>query len=75
MKGTGICPKCGGRDILKVKGDAGPYGTGSNIKAGLTIFSSILVDRYICCNCGYVESWINKDDISKLKKSNRIQKL
>ncbi len=75
MKTTGTCPKCGGRDVLKVKGDSGPYGVGSNIKTGITIFSAVLVDRYICCGCGYVENWIDKEAISKLRKSGRIQKL
>ncbi len=75
MKRAGTCPKCGGHEILKVRGNAGPYGSGNNIQIGLTIFSSILVDRYVCCGCGYTEEWIDKEDISKLRKSDRIQKL
>lgn len=27
------------------------------------------VNRYICCNCGYCEEWIDKEDISKIKNS------
>ncbi len=67
MKNTGICPKCNGNDILKIKGKAGAYGSGNNIQVGLTIFSAVLVDRYVCCSCGYSEEWINKEDIQTLK--------
>ncbi len=68
MKNTGVCPKCGGNDILVVPGKAGAYGTGNNIPTGLTIFSSVMVDRYVCCSCGFSEEWIDKKDIKKLKK-------
>ncbi|OUQ59577.1 hypothetical protein B5E58_03850 [Tyzzerella sp. An114] len=67
MKNTGICPKCNGNDILKVPGKSGAYGSGNNIQVGLTIFSAVLVDRYVCCSCGYSEEWINKEDIETLK--------
>ncbi len=67
MKNTGICPKCNCNDILKIKGKAGAYGSGNNIQVGLTIFSAVLVDRYVCCSCGYSEEWINKEDIQTLK--------
>ena len=67
MKNTGICPKCNGNDILKIKGKVGAYGSGNNIQVGLTIFSAVLVDRYVCCSCRYSEEWINKEDIQTLK--------
>ena len=67
MKNTGICPKCNDNDILKVPGKSGAYGSGNNIQVGLTIFSAVLVDRYVCCSCGYSEEWINKEDIETLK--------
>lgn len=68
MKNTHICPKCGGTDILMIPGKAGAYGTGNNIQVGMTNLSAILVDRYLCCACGYSEEWIDKEDIPKLKK-------
>ena len=68
MKNTHICPKCGGTDILMIPGKAGAYGTGNNIQVGMTNLSAILVDRYLCCSCGYSEEWIDKEDIPKLKK-------
>lgn len=68
MKKTRICPKCNSTEILKVDGDVRGYGAGNNIQAGMTIFSAILVDRYVCCKCGYTEEWIDTKDVDKLKK-------
>ena len=69
MKNTGICPKCGSTDLLLVAGDVGPYGSGNNICPEGTIFSAVKVHRYLCCDCGFSEEWIDKEDISKLKKA------
>lgn len=67
MKATEKCPKCAGTDIFVIKGYAGPYGSGNNIKVGLTIFSSVGVDRYVCGRCGYTEEWIAREDIEKVR--------
>lgn len=69
MKNNTQCPKCNSQDILKIPGDVRGYGAGNNIMTGGTIFSAIKVDRYLCCDCGYSEEWIEKRaDIEKLKK-------
>ncbi len=68
MKTTHTCPKCGWKDILFVPGEARAYGVGNNIMAGATIFSAVLVNRYICRSCGYSEEWIDKEDLPKLEK-------
>ena len=68
MKIKKMCPKCNGTDIILVPGKAGAYGVGNNIQVGLTTFSAVLVDRYVCCDCGYSDEWIAKEDIQILKK-------
>ncbi len=68
MKATHICPKCNETDILRIPGRSGAYGTGNNIQTGMSIFSAVLVNRYVCCSCGYSEEWIEKEDIPTLKK-------
>ncbi len=68
MKNKRICPKCNSSDILVVPGTSEAYGVGNNIRVGATIFSSVMVDRYVCCACGYSEEWIDREDIAKLKK-------
>ena len=67
MKETKKCPKCKSEDIMRVNGSSRGYGAGNNIMIGMTVFSAINVNRYICCNCGFCEEWINKEDIPKLK--------
>ncbi|ONI39087.1 hypothetical protein AN639_02565 [Candidatus Epulonipiscium fishelsonii] len=67
MKNTNICPKCQDKDILMIPGTIDVYRTGNNIHVGW-FCSPILVNRYVCCNCGYSEEWIDKEDIPKLKK-------
>ena len=67
MKVRKVCPKCNGTDILRIEGKAGAYGVGNNIMTGMTVFSAVLVHRYVCCRCGYNEEWIDKQDIQKLK--------
>ena len=68
MKNKKICPKCNGTEIILVPGQAGAYGVGNNIQVGWSNFSAILVNRYVCCDCGYSEEWIDKEDLQTLKK-------
>ncbi len=75
MKNARNCPKCGGTDIIRIDGDAKAYGAGNNIMVGLTIFSAVKVNRYVCCDCGFTEEWIDKKDIEKLKNSNKAKEV
>lgn len=69
MRISKVCPKCNSRDILRIPGEKGAYGTGNNINVGMTILSAVKVTRYLCCQCGYSEEWIDeKEDIEKLRK-------
>ncbi|WP_308749253.1 hypothetical protein [uncultured Anaerococcus sp.] len=68
MKNSNKCPKCGSSDIIKIPGHAGAYGSGNNIMVGMTIKSAVLVDRYLCADCGYSEEWVDTDYIDKIKK-------
>ena len=69
------CPKCGSYDILYAKGSAESYGAGSNIMCGLTTYSAVDVDRYICGNCGYIEHFVREADIERLRSSKKIKSL
>lgn len=68
MKFTGICPKCGNSDIIRIEGQSRAYGAGNNIPVGLTIFSAIKVHRYLCTGCGFSEEWIDLEDIPTLEE-------
>jgi len=66
MKNTNICPKCQSTDILRIEGQYSHDDIGNNIKVG--IFGQAIVHKYLCCECGYTEEWVNKDDIERIKK-------
>ena len=68
MKQSKRCPKCGGTDILRIEGKCGAYGVGNNIPTGSIFLNAVLVHRYLCCDCGYSEEWIDKEDIPTLVK-------
>ncbi|MEO8147223.1 MAG: hypothetical protein ABI723_06280 [Bacteroidia bacterium] len=68
MKNNSTCPKCKTNDIIRIPGYSGPDGLGNNIRLGFFRFYSVKVTRYVCCNCGFSEEWIdNSNDIEKLK--------
>lgn len=73
MKINRICPKCSSDDVVRFDGYTGAYGTGNNIMTGNTVFSTVNVNRYICCRCGYTEEWIDQEDLEKIKNSKRAK--
>lgn len=58
MKNTKICPKCNSQNIVRVPDNAHRYLANSICITGLTIVKRVPVARYICCECGYVENWV-----------------
>ena len=73
MKNTKTCPKCNSTDIVRMDGYCGAYGSGSNILTGKSTFSAVNVNRYICCKCGFIEEWIDQEDIQKVKNSKKAK--
>ena len=69
MKYSHICPKCDSNDIIRIEGSNRAYSAGNNILVGATIFSAVKVHRYLCCNCGFSEEWIDIEDIEKIRNS------
>jgi len=68
MRNTHSCPKCRSTDVIRIPGKAGGFGSGNNISLGATIFSSVLVTRYLCAYCGFGEEWVeDRSDLEKLR--------
>lgn len=42
---------------------------------GKTIMSAVNVNRYICCDCGFTEEWIDKADLDAVKNSKKAKKI
>ena len=60
---THTCPKCGGRDILRIPDNPGRYTSGNNIYTGtFTLIGKIPIIRYVCLDCGYVEQWVEQPE-------------
>lgn len=75
MKNTRVCPKCSGTDIIRFDGWSGAHGAGNNIQVGVTIFSAVNVNRYVCCDCGFTEEWIDQEDLWELKNSKKAKEV
>ena len=61
MKKTGVCPKCGGRNILKVE----PMRCNA-FPIGFTTLAKL--ERWFCGSCGFTEEWIQEADLEKAVK-------
>lgn len=63
-----ICPKCHSKEILKIK-DVFHSSSGGNISHARHIFNEkncAKITFYICKNCGYVEQYLDKEELTKL---------
>lgn len=65
MKQSKICPKCGSKDVIFVAEDLKGTDIGNHIPCGF--FSVAIVNRHVCCSCGYTEEYVNKADIQKIR--------
>jgi predicted nucleic-acid-binding Zn-ribbon protein len=68
MKRTATCDKCGHQDIIHVPGEShsGLTDSGANISLG-KMHGHVAVDRYVCGNCGFIEFWVQPEEIEKLR--------
>lgn len=71
MKNTCTCPKCSSRMIVRVPDTPHRHASGNNIyPSSITLMGKIPVIRYVCCDCGYVENWVETQQ--ELQKIARI---
>lgn len=69
MKKSGKCPKCSNTNIIKIKDVLHSNGAG-NISNAKQIFTNKVCARftfYICKQCGYVEHYLDDEEIKKIK--------
>ena len=71
MKNTKLCPKCHLGHIIRVPDNPVRHASGNNIyTTTVTLAGKIPVIRYVCCDCGYVENWVeNPHDLGKIKRT------
>lgn len=58
MRNTDLCLKCGSHNIVRVPDDAHRYLANSICITKRITVERVPVARYVCCDCGYVESWV-----------------
>lgn len=59
MKNTHTCPKCGSHRIVRIPDQPRRHASGNNIyTTTVTLLGKIPVIRYVCCDCGFVENWV-----------------
>ena len=66
MKQSKICPKCGSTDILRVEGSGGSLETSNILRLGWMDY--VDVPRYVCCECGYAEEWVDRKNLFQLRE-------
>lgn len=70
MKNSRCCPKCHSNNIVRVPDDAHRYLTNSICITKTVTVERIPVARYVCCDCGYVENWVeNRNELDKIKRT------
>lgn len=63
MKNTRKCLKCGSVNIVRVPDNPNRYASGNNIYTStFTLMKKVPVIRYVCCDCGYVENWVESQN-------------
>lgn len=71
MKNTKKCTKCNSENIVRIPG-SNAIGVGNSIMVGRTVGSAVNVTRYLCCECGFLEEWIDsREDIESIIKKYR----
>jgi len=63
MKYSRRCPKCGSTDLVYIPGGSKVY---SAIFTG--DLGAVPIQKYLCCNCGFIEFWLDKEEYIKTVK-------
>ena len=71
MKNIRCCPKCHSGKIVRVPDNQNRHASGNNIYTSTcTLMGKIPVIRYVCCDCGYVEKWVeHQNELGEIKKT------
>jgi len=65
----GTCPKCQSKEIYSGASIRMKSGYSHSNTIPITGFRLASLDNYVCCQCGYVESYIGKEkDLAAVKK-------
>ena len=70
MKNAHLCPKCNSGDIARVPDTTHRYLANSICVTKFAWVKRIPVARYVCCQCGYVENWVEKsEELNEIRRA------
>ncbi|MBQ4344019.1 MAG: hypothetical protein IJC38_09050 [Erysipelotrichaceae bacterium] len=69
MKQSKQCPKCHSANLVRYSGNdnTSSKSYSNSIALGNPVWELVKINRYICCECGYTEEWIDKKDLEKIR--------
>lgn len=70
MKTTAKCPKCDGTEIYSNEGQAK---SGDRVIIPISSWSRLFVSTYICAHCGYLEEYVETQDLKDDKKMAKLK--
>lgn len=69
MKRTHTCPKCGSTQLAHVPASQWLFARGGNAYLGLHFGQKVLISKFVCTRCGYVEQWAERQqDLAALRQ-------
>lgn len=69
MKKTGKCPKC---ESEKIYTDCGQMKRGERCSVAISSWKQLILDTYLCTECGYIEEYVRAEDLKDETKSKKI---
>lgn len=70
MKTTKSCPKCQSTEIYTNEGHSKQ---GDRARFQISSFSTALISSYICTSCGFIEEYLENDDLNDQKKMLKLK--
>ncbi len=70
MKFSNKCPKCESNDIYT---DEGITKQGVRTAIGISSWTRLYFDMYICSNCGFTEEYVREEDLQDSKKMEKLK--
>lgn len=68
-------PKCGSQNTVRVPDAPNRHASGNNISpSSMTLTGKIPVIRYVCCDCGHAENWVETRGELKKTRSPLVNK-
>ena len=70
MKQSRTCPKCGSKEVIQfMEATQNGKDNGNHIYCGF--YNHARIWRYVCCDCGYSEQYVDIPEIKKIRPNRK----